>query len=164
MGFADGPGSTFSLFSPAGSSVLSLGLEACSAVSSVPSEGPVPHLSFSEEVDVRSINRRTPKSPAYEELVEVVTRAVIRLTIDWKAETRATSDSGPAIFPRQLFYVLKVYVAAIAAYHTPFDGVSLKRDLLVSHLAYLSAHKVFSVGTESLNICYSTRFKMTVIY
>lgn len=51
-------GSAFSLLSPAGSSALSLGLEACFAVSSVPSEGPVPQLSFSEEVDVLSINRR----------------------------------------------------------------------------------------------------------
>lgn len=68
-------GSAFSLPSPMGSSILSLGLEAHSAVSSAPSEGSKFQLSSSEEIDVLSIKAgdfedSPPQVPAYEELIK----------------------------------------------------------------------------------------------
>ncbi len=60
-------------------------------VSSAPIEAQTLQLSDSEELDVASVNARDtedspPQSRAYEELVEVVTRAVERLSIAWPAE------------------------------------------------------------------------------
>lgn len=73
-------GSAFSLSSPALSSAFSLGLEA-------QSEGPMLQLSSSKEVDVFSfktgeIEDLPSHSPVYEELVEVVTQTVAKLSID----------------------------------------------------------------------------------
>ncbi len=47
-------------------------------------------LSSSEEVDVKSVDDEShPQSPQYEELMEVVTRAVAKLNISWPAEKQA---------------------------------------------------------------------------
>ncbi len=75
-----------SLPSPDRFSVSSQGWEAHTAVSSAPIEALTLQLSDSEELDVVSANARDtedspPQSRAYEELVEVITRAV-----DWPAE------------------------------------------------------------------------------
>ncbi len=45
--------------------------------------------SSSEEVDVESIEYSPPQSPQYEELLEVVIRAVAKLNIDWPTENQA---------------------------------------------------------------------------
>ncbi len=79
-------GTALSLPSPDRFSAWSQVWEACTAVSSAPIEAQTLQLSDSEELDVVSVNARDtqdspPQSRAYEELVEVETRAV-----DWPAE------------------------------------------------------------------------------
>lgn len=74
--------------SPARSSAFFWDMEAHSAVSSTPSEGPVLMLSSSEVLDVLSIKAGgiedlPPPSPSYEEPVEVITGAVAKLNITW---------------------------------------------------------------------------------
>ncbi|ROL50305.1 hypothetical protein DPX16_15134 [Anabarilius grahami] len=75
---------------PASPSVSSQVVEARFAVSSPQRETPALHLSSSEEVDLGSVGageEDSPfSSPAHEELLEVVTRAVAKLQIDWPAE------------------------------------------------------------------------------
>jgi len=72
--------------------ILFLGLEACCVVTS---ERWLGASAISEEVSPRrfmcsastgDFEDSTPQSPAYEELVEVVTHAVARLSIYWKVE------------------------------------------------------------------------------
>jgi hypothetical protein len=71
------------------SDVLEPRAEARPAASSARVEDPMLELSASEEVDVLSIeggdfgDDSPPRVPAYEELVEVVSRAVAHLKIDW---------------------------------------------------------------------------------
>ncbi len=60
-----------------------------SAVSSAQGAGSALLLSSSEEVDVESVEYLPLQSPQYEELLEVVTRAVAKLNIDWPAEKQA---------------------------------------------------------------------------
>ncbi|KAK2869830.1 hypothetical protein Q8A67_024222 [Cirrhinus molitorella] len=84
-------GSSLSQSLTARSTVPSQGSEARAAVSSPPREDPALHLSSSEEVDVMSVDTEEtvsspPQSLAYEELVEVVTRAVSKLNLDWPSE------------------------------------------------------------------------------
>ncbi len=79
-------GGSLSLSSPARSTACSLGSEAHSAVSSPQRAGSVFHLSPSEEEDVESADYSPIQSPQYEELLEVVTRAVGKLNIDWPAD------------------------------------------------------------------------------
>ncbi len=79
-------GKPLSLSSPARSTAHSLGSEARSAVSSPQRAGPVFHLSPSEEEDVESTGFSPTLSPQYEELLEVVTRAVAKLNINWPAD------------------------------------------------------------------------------
>ncbi len=80
-------------------SASSQGWEARAAVSSTPILTQTLQLSDSEELDVASANARDtedspPQSRAYEELVEVVTRAVERLIIDWPAERDDVRSEG----------------------------------------------------------------------
>ncbi len=75
-------GGYLSLSSPARSTARSLGSEARSAVSSPQGAGSVFHPSSSEEEDVESADYSPIQSPQYEELLEVVTRAVAKLNID----------------------------------------------------------------------------------
>ncbi len=75
-------GTALSLPSPDRFSASSQGGEARAAVSSTPIEAQTLQLSDSEELDVISVNARDtedspPQSRAYEELVEVVTSAVL---------------------------------------------------------------------------------------
>ncbi len=75
------------------------GWEARAVVSSAPIEPQTLRLSDSEELDVVSANTRDtedspPQSRAHEELVEVVTRAVERLSIDWPAEREDVRSKG----------------------------------------------------------------------
>ncbi|KAI2647309.1 Transposon Ty3-G Gag-Pol polyprotein [Labeo rohita] len=67
------------------------GSEARTVVTSPQGAGSSLLLSSSEEVDLESaIEEPLPQSPQYEELLEVVTRAVDKLKIDWPAEVKAT--------------------------------------------------------------------------
>lgn len=75
----------------AGSSSPIWDMEASSAASSTPSENLMLGLSSSEEVDALSIEAGDfkdlpPFSTMYEELLEVVTRAVAKLNVDWPSE------------------------------------------------------------------------------
>ena len=83
MDLAEGmeTGPSLSPSSPSRSSVPSLGSEARSAVSSPRGADSALHLSSSEEVDVESVDPE-PQSPQYEELLEVVSHAVAKLSID----------------------------------------------------------------------------------
>ncbi len=88
-----------SLPSPDRFSASSQGWEARAAVSSALIEPQTLQLSDSEELDVVSANTRDtedspPQSRAHEELVEVVTRAVERLSIDWPAEREDVHSKG----------------------------------------------------------------------
>ncbi len=81
-------GTAFSLPSPDRFNASSQGWEARAAVSSALIEAQTLH---SEELDVVSANARDtedspPQSHAYDELIEVVSRAVEKLSIDWPAE------------------------------------------------------------------------------
>ncbi len=82
-------GESLSSSSPARSTAHSRGSEARSAVSSAQGVGSALLLSSSEEVDVESVEYSPLQSPQYEELLEVVTRAVAKLNIDWPAEKQA---------------------------------------------------------------------------
>ncbi len=68
-----------------------------SRVSSAPIEAHTLQLSDSEELDAanaRDTEDSPPQSRAYEELVEVVTRAVEKLNIDWTAEREDVRSRG----------------------------------------------------------------------
>ena len=72
------------------SSASHQGVEARVAVSSPPMEAPVLQLSSSEELDVVSVEAEPedspPQSHAFEELLDVITRAVDRLSIEWSED------------------------------------------------------------------------------
>ncbi|KAL0201377.1 hypothetical protein M9458_004564, partial [Cirrhinus mrigala] len=78
-------GDPLSPSSPTRSTACSLGSEARSAVSSPRGTGLTLRISSSEEIDVESADE-VPHSPQYGELLEVVTRAVAKLNIDWPAD------------------------------------------------------------------------------
>ncbi len=73
------------------------GWEARAAVSSAPIEALTLQLSDSEKLDAanaRDTEHSPPQSRAYEELVEVVTRVVEKLSIDWPAEREDVHSRG----------------------------------------------------------------------
>ncbi len=83
--------------SPDGFSASYQGWEARTAVSSAPIEAHTLQLSDSEELDAanaRDPEDSPPQSCAYEELVEVVTRAVEKLCIDWPAQREDVRSRG----------------------------------------------------------------------
>ncbi|KAL0176406.1 hypothetical protein M9458_028736, partial [Cirrhinus mrigala] len=83
-------GDPLSPSSPRRSAARSMGSEARSAVSSPQGTGSTLRISSSKEVDIESVDEvSAPQSPQYEELLEVVTRAVAKLNIDWPAESQA---------------------------------------------------------------------------
>ncbi|KAI2665230.1 UDP-sugar-dependent glycosyltransferase 52 [Labeo rohita] len=81
-------GEPLSPSSPGRSGARSQGSEARSAVPSTQRTASVLPISSSEEVKSESVGV-APHSPQYEELLEVVTRAVAKLNIDWPAEKQA---------------------------------------------------------------------------
>jgi len=90
-------GPALSLPLPARYSALSQGLKAHFVVSSALGEAPVLQLSSSEELDVVSIETgdtkdSPPHAPAYEELIEDLTRAVAKLIIDCPEEKTGGSS------------------------------------------------------------------------
>ncbi|KAL0203138.1 hypothetical protein M9458_001156, partial [Cirrhinus mrigala] len=81
-------GNPLSPASPARSPARPLGVEARAADSSPRGTGSTLPISSSEEVDVESVEDvQAPQFPQYEELLEVVTRAVAKLNIDWPPES-----------------------------------------------------------------------------
>ncbi|KAI2662194.1 2-oxoisovalerate dehydrogenase subunit beta, mitochondrial [Labeo rohita] len=75
---------------PGRSAARSEGSEARTAATSSQGMGSSLHLSSSEEGDLESTaEEASPQSVQYEELLEVVTRAVAKLNIDWPAEEKA---------------------------------------------------------------------------
>ncbi len=86
-------GGSLSLSSPARSTARSLGSEARFAVSSPQRAGSAFHLSPSEEEDVERADY-SPIQPQYEELLEVVTRAVAKLNIDWPADDQTEKQKS----------------------------------------------------------------------
>ncbi|KAI2657343.1 Transposon Ty3-G Gag-Pol polyprotein [Labeo rohita] len=80
-------GDPLSPASPTRSAARPSGSEARAAVSSPRGSASTLPISSSEEVDVVSVDEAAaPQFPQYEELLEVVTRAVAKLNIDWPAE------------------------------------------------------------------------------
>ncbi len=84
---------SLSLSSPARSTARSLGSEARSAVSSPQKAGSAFHLSPSEKEDVERADF-SPIQPQYEELLEVATRAVAKLNIDWPADDQTEKQKS----------------------------------------------------------------------
>ncbi|KAL0161370.1 hypothetical protein M9458_045095, partial [Cirrhinus mrigala] len=81
-------GNPLSPASPARSPACPLGAEARAADSSPRGTGSTLPISSSEEVDVESVEDvQAPVFPQYEELLEVVTRVVAKLNIDWPPES-----------------------------------------------------------------------------
>ncbi|KAL0153220.1 hypothetical protein M9458_051474, partial [Cirrhinus mrigala] len=75
---------------PGRSDAHSEGSEARIAATSSQGTGSSLHLSSSEEGDLESADEEPlPQSPQYKELLEVVTRAVQKLNIEWPAEEKA---------------------------------------------------------------------------
>ncbi len=75
--------------------------------SSAPIEAQTLQLSDSEELDAanaRDTENSPPQSRFYEELVEVVTRAVEKLCIDWPAEREDVCSKGK--LDERFFYLL----------------------------------------------------------
>ncbi len=88
---------TLSLPSPDRFSASYQGWEARATVSSAPIEAHTLQLSDSEEFDAanaRDTEDSPPQSRAYEELVEVVTRADEKVCIDWPAEREDVRSKG----------------------------------------------------------------------
>ncbi|CAM4555428.1 unnamed protein product [Leuciscus chuanchicus] len=88
------------------SSASHQGVEARIAVSSPPIEAPILQLSSSEELDVVSIEAESedspPQSHAFEELLDVITRAVDRLSIEWpedRQDVRSKSKLDERFLP-----------------------------------------------------------------
>ncbi|KAL0194632.1 hypothetical protein M9458_008204, partial [Cirrhinus mrigala] len=76
---------------PGRSVARSEGSEARTTATSSHGTGSSLHLSSSEEGDLESTAKEaSPQSVQYEELLEVVTRAVAKLNIDWPAEEKAS--------------------------------------------------------------------------
>ncbi|CAM4607827.1 unnamed protein product [Leuciscus chuanchicus] len=74
------------------------GVEARVAVSSPPMEAPILQLSSSEELDVVSIDAESedspPQSHAFEELLDVITRTVERLSIEWPEDRQGARSKS----------------------------------------------------------------------
>ncbi len=87
-------GVSLSSSSPARSIAHSLGSDAHSAVSSPQRAGSALLLSFSEGEDVESADYSLIQSPQFDELLQVVTRAVTKLNIDWPAENQTEQQKS----------------------------------------------------------------------
>ncbi|CAM4622583.1 unnamed protein product [Leuciscus chuanchicus] len=80
------------------SSASHQGVEARVAVSSPPMEAPILQLSSSEELDIVSIDAESedspPQSHAFEELLDIITRAVERLSIEWPEDRQGARSKS----------------------------------------------------------------------
>ncbi|KAL0187634.1 hypothetical protein M9458_014733, partial [Cirrhinus mrigala] len=83
-------GDPLSPSSPSRSAARSVGSEARPAATSSQGAGSSLLLSSSGEGDLEDVTEPLPQSPQYEELLEVVTRALAKLNISWPAEEEST--------------------------------------------------------------------------
>ncbi|KAL0199702.1 hypothetical protein M9458_002889, partial [Cirrhinus mrigala] len=122
-------GDPLSPASPTRSAACSQGSEARSAVSSPRGTGSTHHLSSSEEADVETIEEvSAPQFPQYEELLEVVTRAVGKLNIDWPAEPQKSKlderflRSRPPPARRSLPFFPDLHTEVSRSWNSPFSS------------------------------------------
>ncbi|KAL0148327.1 hypothetical protein M9458_056389 [Cirrhinus mrigala] len=126
-------GDPLSPASPTRSAARSQGSEGRSAVSSPRGTGSTLHLSSSEEVDVESVDEvSAPLFPQYEELLEVVTRAVAKLNIDWPAEPQVEPQksklderflrSRPPPARRSLPFFPDLHTEVSRSWNSPFSS------------------------------------------
>ncbi|KAL0159594.1 hypothetical protein M9458_043319, partial [Cirrhinus mrigala] len=118
--------------SPARSPARPLGAEARAADSSPRGTGSTLPISSSEEVDVGSVEEVAPQFPQYEELLEVVTRAVAKLNIDWPPESvvepqRSKLDerflrSRPPSARRSLPFFPDLHTEVSRSWNNPFSS------------------------------------------
>ncbi|KAL0175478.1 hypothetical protein M9458_027808, partial [Cirrhinus mrigala] len=118
--------------SPARSPARPLGVEARAADSSPRGTGSTLPISSSEEVDVGSVEEVAPQFPQYEELLEVVTRAVAKLNIDWPPESvvepqRSKLDerflrSRPPSARRSLPFFPDLHTEVSRSWNNPFSS------------------------------------------
>ncbi|KAL0147310.1 hypothetical protein M9458_057385 [Cirrhinus mrigala] len=118
--------------SPARSPARPLGVEARAADSSPRGTGSTLPISSSEEVDVGSVEDVAPQFPQYEELLEVVTRAVAKLNIDWPPESvvepqRSKLDerflrSRPPSARRSLPFFPDLHTEVSRSWNNPFSS------------------------------------------
>ncbi len=125
-------GRALSLPSPDRFSASSRGWEAWAAVSSAPIEAQPLQLSDSEELDVVSANAidtedSPPQSRAYEELVEVVTRVVEKLSIDWPAEREHVRSKGKLDLPWGQAKQVAAFQKLLPC-HTHISGAAEQRE------------------------------------
>ncbi|KAL0196189.1 hypothetical protein M9458_009761, partial [Cirrhinus mrigala] len=91
------------------------------------------HLSSSEEVDVETVDEvSAPQFPQYEELLEVVTRAVAKLNIDWPAEPQVEPQksklderflrSRPPPARRSLPFFPDLHTEVSRSWNSPFSS------------------------------------------
>ncbi|KAL0163034.1 hypothetical protein M9458_042430, partial [Cirrhinus mrigala] len=83
-------------------------------------------ISSSEEVDVVSVDEAAaPQFPQYEELLEVVTRAVAKLSIDWPAEPLLDERflrSRPPPARRSLPFFPDLHTEVSRSWNAPFSS------------------------------------------
>ncbi|KAL0164602.1 hypothetical protein M9458_040355, partial [Cirrhinus mrigala] len=126
-------GNPLSPASPARSLARPLGVEARAADSSPRGTGSTLPISSSEEVDVESVEDvQAPQFPQYEELLEVVTRAVAKLNIDWPPESlvepqRSKLDerflrSRPPSARRSLPFFPDLHTEVSRSWNNPFSS------------------------------------------
>ncbi|KAL0159107.1 hypothetical protein M9458_047183, partial [Cirrhinus mrigala] len=133
VGFATGSGDPLSPASPTRSAARPSGSEARAAVSSPRGSASTLPISSSEEVDVVSVDEAAaPQFPQYKELLEVVTRAVAKLNIDWPAEPLVEPQksklderflrSRPPPARRRLPFFPDLYTEVSRSWNSPFSS------------------------------------------
>ncbi|KAI2646546.1 Transposon Ty3-G Gag-Pol polyprotein [Labeo rohita] len=126
-------GDPLSPASPTRSAARPSGSEARAAVSSPRGSASTLPISSSEEVDVVSVDEAAaPQFPQYEELLEVVTRAVAKLSIDWPAEPLVEPQksklderflrSRPPPARRSLPFFPDLHTEVSRSWNTPFSS------------------------------------------
>ncbi|KAI2668278.1 putative uridine nucleosidase 2 [Labeo rohita] len=126
-------GDPLSPASPTKSAARPSGSEARAAVSSPRGSASTLPISSSEEVDVVSLEEAAaPQFPQYEELLEVVTRAVAKLSIDWPAEPLVEPQksklderflrSRPPPARRSLPFFPDLHTEVSRSWNTPFSS------------------------------------------
>ncbi|CAM4628207.1 unnamed protein product [Leuciscus chuanchicus] len=151
------------------SSASHQGVEARVAVSSPPMEAPILQLSSSEELDIVSIDAESedspPQSHAFEELLDVITRAVERLFIEWPEDrqvARSKSKLDERFLPsraqpqrRSLPFFPDLHTEVeetLASYLSPATASSLKAPALPSKPVKCTSslvHKAYAASGQA---------------
>ncbi|CAM4693006.1 unnamed protein product [Leuciscus chuanchicus] len=151
------------------SSASHQGVEARVAVSSPPMEAPILQLSSSEELDIVSIDAESedspPQSHAFEELLDVITRAVERLSIEWPEDrqgARSKSKLDERFLPsraqpqrRSLPFFPDLHTEVeetLASYLSPATASSLKAPALPSKPVKFTSslvHKAYAAAGQA---------------